>query len=82
MNIPKDRSFSLDSVQCGGCRGFGCHKCDYKGWLTPKNHLNGKRCAYPACGDPLHPTCSRIYCNGKCQNNHAKLLFGRKAIKR
>lgn len=64
--IPKDKNYPENSVQCNGCGGFGCQICDDKGWLTPKDHPNGRRCSYIRCNKPLHPTQFAVYCLNKC----------------
>ncbi len=66
MDIPKDKTYPIDSVQCNNCGGLGCRICDGKGWLTPKGHSSGRKCANPSCNEPLHPTHVAIYCSNQC----------------
>lgn len=66
MNVPKDKAYPVDSVQCDKCGGYGCQVCDDRGWLIPKNHPGGRRCANSACNKPLHPTHIAVYCSNKC----------------
>lgn len=66
MNIPRDKNFPADSVQCNNCGGFGCEICGNHGWLTPADHTNGRRCAYEKCGTPLPPDHVAVYCSNAC----------------
>ena len=66
MDIPKDKNFPVESVQCDGCGGWGCELCSDKGWLTPKDHPKGRRCANPVCKKPLPPTSIAVYCSKEC----------------
>jgi len=66
IDIPKDKNYPEDSVQCDGCGGNGCELCGGRGWLTPRNHPDGRRCAYPKCNEPLHPTNIALYCSDEC----------------
>ena len=72
MDIPKDKNYPKDSVQCDKCGGYGCKVCSDKGWLSPKDHANGRRCSNPACNKPLHPTCFPVYCSNKCARDDAQ----------
>ncbi len=72
MNIPKDKNYPVDSVQCDGCGGFGCQACNDKGWLSPKDHPKGRRCANSACNKPLHPTHAAVYCSDQCALDDAQ----------
>lgn len=65
-DIPKDKSYPPDSVQCDGCGGNGCRLCDDKGWLTPANHTNGRVCARHECSKPLPPDNYAVYCSTDC----------------
>ena len=75
MDIPKNKDFPDGAVQCGGCRGEGCGICDYNGWLTPKNHPDGRRCRNPRCGKPLPPNHNPNagYCDNYCAHADAIL---------
>ena len=66
MNIPRDKNYPEDSVQCYGCGGHGCKDCDGKGWLTPRDHPLGRRCENSDCKKPLHPTWEPVYCSNNC----------------
>ena len=66
MDIPKDKNYPVDSVQCDGCGGYGCQVCNGRGWLTPKDHPNGRRCRNSACNKPLDPAHVAVYCNDQC----------------
>jgi len=71
MNIPKDKTYPINSVQCNGCGGNGCQACNNRGWLIPKNHPNGRRCMNSVCNKPLHPTHVAVYCSNGCALNDA-----------
>ncbi len=64
--IPKDKNYPDDSVQCDDCGGFGCVKCNDKGWLAPKNHPAGRKCFHVKCSKPLHPAQVAVYCTNDC----------------
>jgi len=66
VNIPKDKNFPADSVQCNGYGGWGCDTCDDRGWLTPSNHPDGRRCERQECGNPIPPDQFAIYCTNEC----------------
>lgn len=66
MNIPKDKSYPKDSVQCDNCGGNGCNTCDQKGWHVPSSHPKGRHCAREGCDNPLHPTQIAVYCSDDC----------------
>lgn len=65
MDIPKDKTYHADSLQCDGCGGHGCERCGDKGWVPPGNP-NARRCANPNCGNFLRPTVVPVYCSNKC----------------
>jgi hypothetical protein len=66
MDIPRDKNYPADSVQCDECGGLGCAGCDNRGWLTPKTHPKGRRCERKDCGNPLPPNQVAIYCSNEC----------------
>ena len=72
MDIPKNKDFPEDSVQCDGCGGIGCQLCDNKGWLTPKDNPNGRRCNNPSCNKPLPPGHIAVYCSNQCATDDAQ----------
>jgi len=71
MDIPKDKTYPQDSVQCDRCGGWGCTTCNDKGWLTPQDHSKGRRCRYEKCNKPLHPTHVAVYCSNDCAHSDA-----------
>ena len=71
MDIPKDKNYPADSVQCDGCGGHGCETCGDRGWLTPLGHSRGRRCENGACGAPLDPGHVAVYCSNRCAADDA-----------
>ncbi len=71
MDIPKDKNYPLDSVQCDHCGGHGCQNCSSRGWLTPRDHPLGRKCKYAKCDKPLSPNHLAIYCSNQCAYNDA-----------
>jgi hypothetical protein len=69
--IPKDKSYPADSVQCDACGGWGWPGCGDRGWFTPALHSRGRRCEYEPCGQPLHPSHTAVYCSAECAMNDA-----------
>ncbi|OGN07460.1 MAG: hypothetical protein A2669_01955 [Candidatus Yanofskybacteria bacterium RIFCSPHIGHO2_01_FULL_48_25b] len=65
MDIPNDKGFPADVVQCDGCGGLGCQTCENKGWL-PAGHPRGRTCAYESCGNPIPPGQVAVYCSNDC----------------
>lgn len=65
MDIPVDKGFPADAVQCDGCGGHGCECCDKKGWL-PAGHRNGRTCYRDGCNNPIPPVQAAVYCSDKC----------------
>lgn len=66
MDIPRDKNYPINSVQCDDCGGHGCGTCNDKGWLAPRNHPKGRGCFNPRCKNPLHPTQVAVYCKNEC----------------
>ena len=66
LDIPKDKNYPEDSVQCNHCGGRGCYRCDRRGWLTPRSHPNGRKCEREACSKPLPPDHFAVYCTNEC----------------
>jgi hypothetical protein len=71
VDIPKDKNYPKDSVQCDDCGGHGCVTCNEKGWLTPSRHPNGRKCENPNCDNPIEPGCVAIYCGNECASDDA-----------
>lgn len=65
-DIPKDKNYPTNSVQCNSCGGHGCEDCDDKGWLFPIDHPNGRRCENEKCNLPLFPNQVALYCSNQC----------------
>ena len=73
MDIPKDKNYPSDSVQCDNCGGWGCDQCEDRGWFTPKNHPGGRRCERPQCENPIPPDQIAVYCSNQCANDDADI---------
>jgi hypothetical protein len=71
INIPGDRPFPSNAVQCDGCGGHGCLTCDGKGWLVSLDHPAGRRCERAACRRPLPPDHVALYCSNECAGRDA-----------
>ncbi len=65
MNIPRDKNYPPDAIQCNDCGGHGCNTCGNKGWL-PSGHPKGRRCALDGCENPIPPDQIAIYCTNSC----------------
>ena len=66
MDIPKDKNYPKNAVQCDSCGGNGCLTCEDSGWLTPKFHPQGRTCRHGKCGKPLPPSQGAVYCSNEC----------------
>lgn len=66
MNIPRRGNYPNNSVQCNDCGGLGCLACGFRGWLTPQDHLGGRRCERVGCDNPILPAQVVIYCTDEC----------------
>lgn len=65
MDLPNDRDYPADAMQCDECGGWGCNTCGDKGWL-PHNHPRGRRCFRDGCGRPIPPSQVAVYCSNEC----------------
>ncbi len=70
MDIPKDKNYPSDAVQCNGCGGHGCATCEDKGWL-PAGHKGGRTCENAECNMPLPPNHVAVYCSSGCASADA-----------
>jgi hypothetical protein len=64
-DLPRDKGYPADAVQCDGCGGHGCATCENKGWL-PKGHPKGRTCYRDACDNPIPPSQVAVYCSNDC----------------
>ncbi len=70
-DIPRDKTYPDDAVQCDDCGGSGyrhdqeCPTCGNKGWL-PAGHPHRRICDNPDCGHALPPDHSGVYCTVQC----------------
>ena len=69
-DIPKNKNYPPDAVQCDYCGGHGCTACDDKGWL-PAGHPKGRLCLREACGKPIPPNQVAVYCCNQCAYDDA-----------
>ncbi len=67
LNIPKDKNYPFDAVQCNHCgsRGEDCSTCENKGWL-PNGHMYARHCEREACLRSIQPNNQAIYCSDEC----------------
>jgi len=66
MDIPKDKNYPKNAVQCDDCGGWGCKTCGDKGWLTPTLHPKGRMCRRSTCDNPIPPSQIAVYCSNEC----------------
>lgn len=71
MDIPKDKSYPPDSVQCDECGGHGCEKCGERGWFTPSTHPLGRKCYRDGCTVAIPPAQVAVYCSYECADSDA-----------
>lgn len=76
MDIPKDKNFPENSVQCDNCGGHGCDRCIQKGWLTPKDNPFGRWCERSGCLNTIRPDNVAVYCSNRCASLDAIPLSG------
>lgn len=65
MDIPKDKNYPADAVQCNTCGGHGCETCGGKGWLSAGDP-NGRLCEREECDNPIPPSQVAVYCSNQC----------------
>jgi hypothetical protein len=65
MDIPHDKSYPADAVQCHGCGGHGCSACGKRGWVAAGD-ANGRHCLRVDCGKPIPPAHVAVYCSNEC----------------
>lgn len=63
MDIPRDKKYPDDAVQCDFCGGHGCSACGKRGWL-PAGAAHGRRCL--ACETMIPPAHAALYCSNEC----------------
>jgi hypothetical protein len=68
MDIPKDKSYPPEAVQCDGCGGYGCIVCEDKGWL-PYRARCGRVCENEECRKPIPPSQVAVYCSNLCASS-------------
>lgn len=70
-DIPKDKSYPPEAVQCHGCGGWGCASCEDKGWVLPDSP-HARKCHRDACSTLLPPGQVAVYCSNSCAFMDAK----------
>lgn len=65
VDIPANKNYPHDAVQCDDCGGHGCATCDGDGWL-PFGDPNGRECERGLCENPIPPSQVAIYCSNEC----------------
>ena len=70
MDIPKDKNYPVDAVQCDECGGSGCGDCEGRGWV-PKDHPRARKCFKDSCTNPIPPSQVAVYCSNRCAMDDA-----------
>lgn len=70
VDIPKDKHYPKDAVQCDNCGGWGCDGCGQRGWFNAA-HPKGRKCERPGCGNPIPPDHIAVYCSNECATRDA-----------
>ena len=65
IDLPKDKDYPPDAIQCDNCGGHGCGECVDRGWFE-KDHPKGRRCERPVCSNPIPPSQVEVYCSNDC----------------
>jgi hypothetical protein len=65
MDIPRNKNYPSDAVQCDDCGGHGCETCHGYGWL-PKGDPHGRTCERRDCIEPIPPAHVAVYCSDEC----------------
>lgn len=65
FDIPADKNYPADALQCDDCGGNGCGGCEGKGWL-PAGHPKGRKCMRDACSKMIPPDQVAVYCSNDC----------------
>jgi hypothetical protein len=71
MDIPNDKNYPDDAVQCNGCGGHGCGSCSNRGWVS-LHHPNRRECVRPGCNNPIPPNQVAVYCSDFCAAEDAQ----------
>lgn len=66
LDIPRDKTYPPQAVQCDTCGGHGCATCAGRGWFADSANPRGRRCELAACGKPLAPDHVAVYCSNEC----------------
>lgn len=70
MDIPKDKNYPPDAIQCDRCGGNGCPTCKDKGWL-PQGDPKGRKCYRFECEKSIPPDQIAVYCSNECAHEDA-----------
>ena len=71
MDVPKDKNYPPNAIQCDECGGYGCgdnpfgNPCGDKGWVLP-GHVLARYCARDGCNNPIPPSQVAVYCTKNC----------------
>jgi hypothetical protein len=63
MDIPREKNYPPDAVQCHGCGGHGCSVCGKRGWVSADDP-HGRLCLF--CDKPIRPAHVAVYCSNEC----------------
>jgi len=69
-DIPKNKNYPPDAVQCDDCGGWGCTTCRDRGWL-PRGDPKGRVCERVGCNNPIPPSQIAVYCTDECARQDA-----------
>lgn len=67
LNIPRDKTYPPDAVQCRACYGWGCRSCQDRGWF-PHNDPRGLICTRRGCFKPVPAGQLLNICSDACRD--------------
>lgn len=65
-DIPRQKGYKGDAVQCDACHGHGCGVCEYRGWHADSQHPAGRHCEREGCDNIIPPHFAKGYCSQEC----------------
>ena len=76
MDIPRDKNYPPNAIQCDECGGHGCgdnpagNPCASRGWVLP-GHVLARYCYSDTCNNPIPPSQVAVYCTNECAMDDA-----------